>query len=552
MTGLRRFFSSKITRQDMGPIVLLGATIMLVLGSMMSTVRARRANRVMATRALSDFAELAGWSYAFRAHSMFANAAHNLTTALGPVALENGTIPRARVAHLSDSLSRCNCGPTIATLGVGLGRWKDSLSVRYEPAPGASPEAAAPRLSALRRAAMYPVSDDDIAIVTGSDGRQNWAFVITPIHGAKGERGFLAIEADLASLRDGLLKSAFGGGEALMLPKNLVGVNLNRELAELTVTTTAGAELYRSPSAYRTGYQASTRIGGADGLRVLVELSPDAARGILRGAVPARAASVDLALPFLAMLLLCAVALALHRAQLLVRQRSEFAASVTHELRTPLTQILLNAETLELRRARSDAERGAILGAIVRESKRMVYLIENVLHFSRADRRLLRVSPRAVRLDLFVTELVDDLQAIIDATASSVQVRAEMPATARVDADGLRLALTNLVDNALHYAPGGAIVIAVEPHGATVDVVVDDAGPGISPADHARVLRPFERVAASEQLHPTGSGIGLAVVNELTVMMEGEVLLERSPLGGLRVRLRFPAVEALDDVERAT
>ena len=64
--------------------------------------------------------------------------------------------------------------------------------------------------------------------------------------------------------------------------------------------------------------------------------------------------------------------------------------------------------------------------------------------------------------------------------------------------------------------------------------------------DRARALRAFERVGDSDVVHPSGSGIGLAVVRELMEAMRGEVFLEDSPLGGLRVRLRLRSVDTAE------
>ncbi len=111
-------------------------------------------------------------------------------------------------------------------------------------------------------------------------------------------------------------------------------------------------------------------------------------------------------------------------------------------------------------------------------------------------------------------------------------------ATVRGDADALRILLTNLIDNALHYIPaGGRIDVRVGrlPDGG-VDLLVTDNGPGIPAAERARVFDRFYRVPEA----PTGgSGLGLAIVAEIVQSHGARVALEDAA-PGLRVRVTFP------------
>ena len=88
----------------------------------------------------------------------------------------------------------------------------------------------------------------------------------------------------------------------------------------------------------------------------------------------------------------------LRREHELSRLRSDFISSVSHELRTPLSQILLFAETLNLGRVRTDDERRAATGVIVQEGRRLMHLVENILHFSRAERQMTRLGPEPIDL----------------------------------------------------------------------------------------------------------------------------------------------------------
>ena len=104
----------------------------------------------------------------------------------------------------------------------------------------------------------------------------------------------------------------------------------------------------------------------------------------------------------------------------------------------------------------------------------------------------------------------------------------------RLRADAVRRAITNLVDNARRHAH--RVVLTAAPAGARgVQVTVDDDGPGIPPERRESVFRPFESDAAG------GTGLGLTIARDIVRAHGGEIVLEDSPLGGLRARIRLPA-----------
>ena len=94
-----------------------------------------------------------------------------------------------------------------------------------------------------------------------------------------------------------------------------------------------------------------------------------------------------------------------------------------------------------------------------------------------------------------------------------------------------RRALTNLVDNARRYAQ--RVQLSVEPQERAVQVLVDDDGPGIAPERREAVFRPFESGAGS-------TGLGLTIARDIARAHGGDIVLEDSPLGGLRARMRLP------------
>ena len=113
---------------------------------------------------------------------------------------------------------------------------------------------------------------------------------------------------------------------------------------------------------------------------------------------------------------------------------------------------------------------------------------------------------------------------------------AHAPYSGRLSA--LRRALQNLIDNAIKYGHGASI--RIEDDNATLRLIVDDAGPGIPPAELARVTEPYYRPDASRSRETGGVGLGLSIVKDIALMHGGELLLANRQEGGLCATLVLP------------
>jgi signal transduction histidine kinase len=114
------------------------------------------------------------------------------------------------------------------------------------------------------------------------------------------------------------------------------------------------------------------------------------------------------------------------------------------------------------------------------------------------------------------------------------------------DALGLRRLIANLTDNALAYGREAAISADVE--GANLVVLVDDKGPGISPAERELVLEPFVRLEQSRSRSTGGAGLGLAIARNVAEAHGGRLTLATSPAGGTRAMVTLPAFQVSGDV----
>jgi signal transduction histidine kinase len=205
--------------------------------------------------------------------------------------------------------------------------------------------------------------------------------------------------------------------------------------------------------------------------------------------------------------------------------RSTFASAVSHELRTPLAQILLFAETLQLGRTRSEADRTLALGAIVQEARRLMRLVDNVLRFTRLEQGPPTLRPEPVAVDALVQETARQFAPLAHSSDVAIDVQAPAAAVALADADAVRQVLLNLLDNAVKHGPRAQRITArVEARATHVRLSVEDEGPGIAPDDRARIWQPFTQGARSGEA--TGAGLGLMIVRSLTEAMGGRVSCE--------------------------
>ncbi len=224
------------------------------------------------------------------------------------------------------------------------------------------------------------------------------------------------------------------------------------------------------------------------------------------------------------------------------RERA-FVADAAHELRTPLTALHLQLGILA--RAGSDSERAQAMSTLSAGVQRAIRLVEQLLALARQEPRA--GSPRQpVRLDDLAREVVAELVQLADAGHIDLGVAAAQPATVPGDADALHTLLRNLVDNAVRYTPaGGRVDVTVEAAGAAAAgaaggarLIVTDTGPGIPPAERARVFDRFYRRAGTE---PPGSGLGLAIVRTIAEGHGAALALTDGPGGqGLVVTVTFP------------
>ncbi len=230
------------------------------------------------------------------------------------------------------------------------------------------------------------------------------------------------------------------------------------------------------------------------------------------------------------------------------QMKNDFISRVSHELRTPLTAIKGWAETMQLNPQgkidRVTFEKG--MGVIVKESSRLTSIVEELLDFSRLQSgRMVLINEK---LDI-LAELDETVYMLKDrAISEDKHLLYDEPETVFPpvygDRNRLKQVFLNIIDNALKYTPaGGVVAIQIantkKENKDVINVVVTDTGCGIAPEDLPKVKEKFYK--ANQKVN--GSGIGLAVADEIMTLHGGSLEIESGVGIGTTVTLTFPVYD---------
>jgi signal transduction histidine kinase len=229
--------------------------------------------------------------------------------------------------------------------------------------------------------------------------------------------------------------------------------------------------------------------------------------------------------------------------------QSDFVGAVSHEFRSPLTTLRTITELLAQSRITDESRRQQSYGYLERETTRLHRLVEDLLDFGRMEsgRKQYRLAPH----DAF--ELVRETltEFTEQAAANGFRVESEFVsgdgyplATILVDEEALRRAVRNLLDNAMKYSPHcRTIWVDGSIQGDKVCISVCDQGMGIGIDEQRSIFQRFVRGDAVKQAGIKGTGIGLAMVQQIIEAMHGEIRLKSEIGVGSTFTLVLPLAE---------
>ena len=211
---------------------------------------------------------------------------------------------------------------------------------------------------------------------------------------------------------------------------------------------------------------------------------------------------------------------------------NDFVAHVAHELKSPLNVIGMYGEMLADPGVDDPAVRVEAINVIQDEVERMNSLVNNLLNVSKLEMGSMRPERHRVKLD----ELLRDAWQQARSRADSKGIRLELQvardlAAVSVDKDLFRIAINNLLNNAIKYnQPGGSVVLAADEGDADVVIAVRDSGIGMTPDDRERVTEKFFRVRETGGEQRGGHGLGLYLTNQIIELHHGRLTID-SELG---------------------
>lgn len=222
------------------------------------------------------------------------------------------------------------------------------------------------------------------------------------------------------------------------------------------------------------------------------------------------------------------------------RMRTALLRAVGHDLRTPLAAGWAAVASLRSRDVEFSVEdRDELLATADESMAKLNRLVENLLDLSRLQAGALTLNLRATALEEVLPAALSDTPEVVE-----IQDLEEIPAVL-ADPPLLERVIANLVGNAAQHSPAGRkVLLTASAHAGRVELRVVDRGPGLPSTDRDRLFEPFQRLGDTD--NTTGLGLGLALSRGLAEAMDGTLVPEDTPGGGLTMVLSLPFAERVE------
>lgn len=222
---------------------------------------------------------------------------------------------------------------------------------------------------------------------------------------------------------------------------------------------------------------------------------------------------------------------------LLNKQQTNFMLSITHELKSPIAAVKLNLQTLLKRKLNEDTQI-QLLNRSVNEANRLDDLCNNLLLASQMESKHFKPSIEEVNLS---QETMECVAAYESRGHNLYKVHIEPDKTAMADTFLWKLAVNNLLENAVKYAPSGSVVaVSLQQQDDELVLSIADEGIGISDNDKSKIFKKFYRVGNENARKTKGTGLGLYLTSKIVHQLKGVILVKDNQPKGTVFEISLP------------
>ena len=202
------------------------------------------------------------------------------------------------------------------------------------------------------------------------------------------------------------------------------------------------------------------------------------------------------------------------REQRLAQQERNFVLATTHELNSPIAAVKLNLQTLQRREIEREKQL-KLVDASLSANQRLENLVSNILMVSRLDSGRFELMQESLNLNEMLSQMIKRFAPLVKEAGSTIALECREDLTITTDRTSLDIIISNLIGNAIKYAPSAPIKVTAQREGQRLSINVMDEGKGIPTSEQANIFKKFYRVGSEETRSQKGTGLGLYLVKEL-------------------------------------
>ncbi|WP_395652140.1 ATP-binding protein [Brevundimonas sp.] len=224
------------------------------------------------------------------------------------------------------------------------------------------------------------------------------------------------------------------------------------------------------------------------------------------------------------------------------RAKSDFLATMSHEIRTPLNGVLGMAQAMSADELSVDQRER--LDVVKQSGQALLTILNDVLDLAKIEAGKVELELSPFDLETLIAQAQETFRVIAEAKGLDFEVRVE-PAAAGVwsgDPTRLRQVLSNLISNAVKFTETGRVLMTAGVVAGRLRLVVEDTGPGVTPAQMQQLFAKFVQADASTTRKYGGTGLGLSICRELALLMGGSIIADHVVPHGLRFTFDVPLI----------